>query len=169
MSNLPSQGYTILKARTSQYPARPNGSTTDWANSNGDLGGMNSSGAAGIGIATNVPNPKFSDWDLLDQELATRTPQDTQYIGGDGVVVASVSAGPNDGNALTTPIYYAKYVGAPANQTAGPGSSNFADDAQFVQVLVGPVAPGAEIDTSGVFNESDFTLETGDTIWGVNQ
>ena len=49
----------------------------DWA------GGLNkgASCAPGIGINTGNPNPKLSDWTLLDQAGAARVPQQSQHIG----------------------------------------------------------------------------------------
>ena len=50
-------------------------------------GGVNESGSVnvGVGIATEVINPKEQDWTVLDQNGDGRTPQNSQYIGGAGL------------------------------------------------------------------------------------
>ena len=52
--------------------------SADWEGG-GNLGGSN---ANGIGINTGFPNPKLSDWSLLDQNGDARNPQLSQHIGG---------------------------------------------------------------------------------------
>ena len=71
-------------------------------------GGMNyGSCQPGIGIATDEPNltGNASQWTLLDQDGAARTPQKSQYI-GDVMTPALIVANTTDGN-----------VGTPANAT----------------------------------------------------
>lgn len=50
--------------------------------------GMNNANCVhGVGIATENPNLEESlpNWTLLDQDEDARTPQDSQYIGGNGL------------------------------------------------------------------------------------
>lgn len=102
--------------------------------------------APGIGIATNVPNPKLEDWSLEDQNEAGRDPQDSQHIGGDGL---------GDGDETTNPIN--GFIDA----------TNLDDTMAFV-VADAQAAPGVEYDTvSGAINRGEQTIEIGDRAWGA--
>lgn len=67
-------------------------------------GGMNNAGCLqGVGIATDEPNltGDIQQWTLLDQNGAARTPQDSSYIGGNGLGSGTVTVEPIDVAATT--------------------------------------------------------------------
>jgi len=159
MANLPTSPYTAAVNRVADYPARANGTTTDWAYSETAAGGLNAGGcSAGLGVSTGVacigtsanPNP---NWTFSDQDGNARDPQPTQYIGGNGVS-ASTGTSPNDGNALTTPILATKYA-----------TSDFNDQPWFV-FPVGDVVAGGDLG-GGVINLTGQTVLAQCQVWGV--
>ena len=110
--------------------------------------GMNfgASNAPGIGICTDVVNPKLSDWTVLDQAEAARQPQDSQHLGGDGL---------GDGDATNAPIQVIQ--GADINDTA-----------YFMEALA-QAAPGVGIGVANAapINRSSQTVEIGDRVWAT--
>ena len=112
-------------------------------------GGMNLGGsnAPGVGIATNVIDPKLDDWTIEDQAAAGRTPQDSQHIGGDGL---------GAGDATVNPINAVQ--GADVNDTLS-----------YIAAVV-QAAPGAGYGAAGAdpVNRSDRTVEIGERLWGTN-
>lgn len=114
--------------------------------------GVNRAGscAPGIGICTNVPNPKDSDWTLEDQDENARAPQNSQHIGGDGL---------GDGDQSVNPI------NGIVDQN---GTADFNDEMAFVEADVASAAPGVEFDTvSGAVNRGEQTILIGDLAWGA--
>jgi hypothetical protein len=108
--------------------------------------GMNRGGsnAPGIGIATAYVDPKLSDWTVLDQADAARTPQVSQHIGGSGL---------GDGNAETEDIRMLQ--GTDINDTA---AFSVADTAAAADAVYDSV--------SGAVNKTGATVGIGDRIWG---
>lgn len=135
MSNLAtySVNATSLAARIAEVPA------ADFT------GGVNRAQCnEGLGICTDVYNPKLSDWTLEDQAEAARAPQESQHIGGDGL---------GDGDATTMPITLID--GADINDTA------------VFAVADTQAANGVEFDTvTGAVNLGTGTIEIGDRAWG---
>jgi len=123
-------------------------------------GGMNlaASNAPGIGIASTVVNTSEENWTLLDQTETARTPQKSQHIGGSGE--QKVDPQPQG----FTDSYSATYVVTQLDENGENGDFN--DEAHYVTVVAGPVAPGAPIDGGSVINNTGTTLQTGDVVWG---
>lgn len=115
-------------------------------------GGMNLGGsnAPGVGIATQVINPKLDDWSVEDQHEAARVPQDSMHIGGDGL---------DAGEALLVGESVINVVqGADINDTMS-----------FI-VALAQAAPGVGFGAANAdpVNRSDQTIEIGDRAWGTN-
>ena len=109
-------------------------------------GGMNrGSSNQGVGICTDNYNPIVADWTTLDQAEDARIPQESQHIGGNGLL---------GGDASTMPIKIIN--GADINDTAA-----------FV-VADTQATNGNEIDTvSGAINVGTGTVEIGDRVWAA--
>ena len=109
-------------------------------------GGMNAGGCnVGIGISTDVVDPKLTDWTLLDQAEAARTPQDSQHIGGSGL---------GDGDQTDAPVTVVN--GVDINDTAA-----FA--------VADQVATNGQVfnTTSGAINVGTTTIQIGQRAWGA--
>lgn len=141
MSNLPTYGRNeaAVTAREAQVPL------ADF-----DEGlNLGASNAPGVGICTQVPNPKLSDWTVLDQTETARDPQGTQHIGGLGI---------EDGN---EGVYYdiqaADYEGGP----------DLNDTVHFLVADQQAVTDAVYHIASGAVNRGTETVEIGDRVWGT--
>ena len=108
--------------------------------------GMNRGGCnQGVGICTDVRDTQLVDWSVLDQDGATRAPQNSQHIGGNGLGV---------GDASVTPINVIN--GADINDTA------------VYEVADQVAANGAiyHIGT-GAINVGTSTIQIGERAWGA--
>lgn len=112
-------------------------------------GGLNkgASCAPGIGINTGFIDPKLSDWTVLDQAGATRAPQQSQHIGGDGL---------GGGNAARDTLRAVQ--GTDVNDTL-----------TFIQALA-VAAPGVGMGAGNAdpINRTSVTVQIGDRVWGTN-
>ena len=109
-------------------------------------GGMNAGGCnMGVGICTDVFDPKVSDWTTLDQDGLARTPQNSQHIGGSGL---------GDGDQTVAPITVVN--GVDINDTAA-----FA--------VADQVATNGQVfnTTSGAINVGTTTIQIGQRAWGA--
>ena len=104
------------------------------------------SNAPGIGIGGR-PNPKLSDWTLLDQHQTGRIPQETQHIGINGIEEGS------DNTLLGYPVQVIVYETADIN-----------NEMHFTEATAAAV-PGAIYD--GLVNVSGENIEIGDRVWGM--
>jgi hypothetical protein len=106
------------------------------------VGGMNLGGsnAPGVGLCTNNPDPKFSDWSNTTFNGAASLPD--AMSGHIGLVSVS-----------------------PADRINAVQTGDSSDTLKLV-TATGPTAPGAEL-ISGVINRSDVTIQAGSRIWGV--
>lgn len=115
--------------------------------------GMNRAGsnAPGIGIATQVIDPKLEDWSILDQAEDPRTPQDSQHLGGDGLGAGDETVNPL--NVILDPF----------------GTPDFNDTLSYIAAVV-QAAPGAGYNTADAdpINRSNRTIEIGERLWGTN-
>jgi hypothetical protein len=119
--------------------------------------GMNRAGsnAPGIGIATGFIDPKLTDWSILDQHEAARTPQDGQLLGGAGFVDRSSVAWPSSGGV--------EGVGAlPITHTVG---ADINDTANYLAATQQAVADAVVDLTTGAVNKTGVTVEIGDVAW----
>lgn len=117
-----------------------------WLNAPDFAGGMNKGGSNApiIGLSTNVPNPKASDWPRVNQTAA----QTSQHLGGV----------PDVDGAVTTAGYAVQIVLSDADTNE---QSAFVSADQSTAV-------GAVLDaTTGAVNRSDATVASGAFIWGV--
>lgn len=109
---------------------------------------LGASNAPGIGICTDVVNPKLSDWSVLDQNEDARDPQGTQHIGGLGI------EGGNEGT-----LYDIQVVqGADVNDTVS-----------FIEVLADAVpGQGMGLANADPVNRTGQNVVIGDRVWGTN-
>jgi len=117
-----------------------------WLNAPDFSGGMNKGGSNApiIGLSTNIPDPKASDWPRVNQTAA----QTSQHIGGV----------PDADGATTTTGFAVQIKLSDADQN---------EQAAFVSADA-PTAVGAVLDvTTGAVNRSDATVALGAFIWGV--
>lgn len=110
-------------------------------------GGLNlgASNAPGIGICTDVVNPKLTDWSVLDQFENARDPQDSQHLGGDGLGAGLPTTAPIQG-----------VLGADINDTV----SFLVADQQAAPGVIFHIA-------SGAVNRGTTTVEIGQRVWGL--
>lgn len=101
--------------------------------------------APGIGIGGR-PNPKLTDWTLLDQAQVARTPQETQHIGANGI----------EGGSTTNPAYPVQVI---VYETA-----DINNEMHFTEATAAAV-PGALYD--GLVNVSGENIAIGDRVWGM--
>ena len=78
---------TAVAARDAEYTGTPLTDPTGDGTYTDPYLGCNRAGsnAPGVGIATANGQCKLSDWTILDQHEAARTPQDSQHLGGSGL------------------------------------------------------------------------------------
>lgn len=111
---------------------------------------LGASNAPGIGICTDVVDPKLIDWSVLDQNEDARDPQGSQHIGITGQGVGST-------NPLTS--YDVQVVqGADINDTVS-----------FIEVLADAV-PGQGMGAANAdpVNRTGQNVVIGDRVWGTN-
>jgi hypothetical protein len=116
-----------------------------WLNDPDFAGGMNKGGSNApiIGLSTNVPDPKSTDWPRVNQTAA----QLSQHIGG----VPDV-----DGDVGAAGFAVQVVFGADVNERSAFVSADQS------------TAVGAVLDaTTGAVNRSDATVASGAFIWGV--
>ena len=103
--------------------------------------------ACGIGINTGSHDPKLDDWSVLDQNGDSRSPQQSQHIGGDGL---------GDGDATYTDILAMQGYGTDINDTLNYSAA----DQEAVADAIYDTATGA-------INKTGVTVESGDILWGL--
>lgn len=140
-----------ISTRNGEYSGTPFTDTDGNGDANTYLGGNRAgSNAPGIGIGTgNLVTLDDARFSLLDQDEATREPQDSMYIGGTGI---------GAGNSTVTPL------AAIFDQDGSPTFTN----KTYLVIADAQAAPNAEFDTgSGALNRTGVTIEVGEYAWGT--
>ena len=121
--------------------------------------GMNlaASNAPGIGICTDVIDPKLDDWTVLDQAGNARTPQNTQHLGGNGL-------GAGDATTFACRVIIGDQSGD--GDLVGVDGN---DEPHFVEAgAVAAPGQGVLAGNTGPINRSSVTVQIGERIWAVD-
>jgi hypothetical protein len=159
MSNVPTFKLDAVSviARNAQYADTPL-SDVDGDGSYNTYLGCNRAGscANGIGIATDVIDPKLQDWSILNQgnltdevDPAARIDQASQHIGGDGL-------GDGDRSDDVINLILDQH-----------GTPDFNDDCSYIAAVV-QAAVGAGYNTADAdpVNRDGRTIEIAERLWG---
>lgn len=120
---------------------------------------MGATNAPGIGVCTDVVDPKVDDWTTLNQREVARDPETSQHVGGDG---STVGISGHTGALLR----------AIQGDQPGDGGQTGVDvnDTMAFVVAGAQAAPGVGVGVGNIdpVNRSSVTVEIGDRVWGTN-